>query len=137
MYEDKTHEAGTIDAESEMKQAQDEAAVPSRGKTEMVAPEVNQEMVAELEGMGFASNRAIRALHFSGNASVEAAVAWLADHAEDADVDEELLIAKEPVKPKLTPEEAKAAAAELVRKAKERRLAEEAETEALRERERI
>lgn len=44
---------------------------------------------------------------------------------------------QEPVKPKLTPEEAKAAAAELVRKAKERRLAEEAETEALRERERI
>lgn len=33
---------------------------------EMVAPEVNKEMLADLEAMGFATARATRALHFSG-----------------------------------------------------------------------
>jgi Holliday junction resolvase len=33
---------------------------------EMVVPEVNKEMLADLEGMGFATVRATRALHFSG-----------------------------------------------------------------------
>ena len=33
---------------------------------EMVVPEVNKEMLADLEAMGFASVRATRALHFSG-----------------------------------------------------------------------
>ena len=33
---------------------------------EMVVPEVNKEMLADLEAMGFASARATRALHFSG-----------------------------------------------------------------------
>jgi hypothetical protein len=32
----------------------------------MVVPEVNKEMLADLEGMGFATARATRALHFSG-----------------------------------------------------------------------
>jgi hypothetical protein len=33
---------------------------------EMVVPEVNKEMLADLEAMGFATTRATRALHFSG-----------------------------------------------------------------------
>ena len=33
---------------------------------EMVVPEVNKEMLADLEAMGFATARATRALHFSG-----------------------------------------------------------------------
>lgn len=33
---------------------------------EMVAPEVNKEMLADLEAMGFTTARATRALHFSG-----------------------------------------------------------------------
>jgi uncharacterized UBP type Zn finger protein len=32
----------------------------------MVAPEVNKEMLADLEAMGFTTARATRALHFSG-----------------------------------------------------------------------
>jgi hypothetical protein len=33
---------------------------------EMVVPEVNKELLAELEAMGFPTARATRALHFSG-----------------------------------------------------------------------
>jgi hypothetical protein len=32
----------------------------------MVQPEVNKELLAELESMGFATPRATRALHFTG-----------------------------------------------------------------------
>jgi len=32
----------------------------------MVVPEVNKEMLTDLEGMGFSTARATRALHFSG-----------------------------------------------------------------------
>jgi hypothetical protein len=32
----------------------------------MVQPEVNKELLAELESMGFAAPRATRALHFTG-----------------------------------------------------------------------
>ncbi len=34
--------------------------------TELKVPEVNQEIKAELEGMGFGEARSVRALHFSG-----------------------------------------------------------------------
>jgi len=33
---------------------------------EMVVPEVNKEMLTDLEGMGFSTARSTRALHFSG-----------------------------------------------------------------------
>jgi hypothetical protein len=36
----------------------------------MVAPEVNKEMLADLESMGFSTGRATRALHFSGTYSI-------------------------------------------------------------------
>lgn len=35
---------------------------------EMVAPEVDQKLLEELEGMGFPKARATRALHYSGKA---------------------------------------------------------------------
>lgn len=38
--------------------------------------------------------RAIRALHSSGGGGIEAAVAWLADHEADADLDTPLLVPK-------------------------------------------
>lgn len=49
-------------------------------------------MKAELEGMGFSSNRAVRALHHSGNSSIEGAINWLTEHEEDKDIDEPLLV---------------------------------------------
>lgn len=37
---------------------------------EMIAPEVNKELLAELELMGFSVERSTRALHFSGSTAV-------------------------------------------------------------------
>ena len=37
---------------------------------EMIAPEVNKELLAELEFMGFSVARSTRALHFSGSTAV-------------------------------------------------------------------
>jgi uncharacterized UBP type Zn finger protein len=36
----------------------------------MVVPEVNKDMLSELEAMGFSTARATRALHYSGNIKV-------------------------------------------------------------------
>uniref|UniRef100_A0A7R9VJY6 UBA domain-containing protein n=1 Tax=Chlamydomonas euryale TaxID=1486919 RepID=A0A7R9VJY6_9CHLO len=106
----------------------------------MVLADVNAEMMAELESMGFPHNRAVRALHFSGNSTVEGAINWLEANESDPDLDKELMVAKassKPSGPKLSPEEAKKRADELVRKAKEKREREEKEAERHRELERI
>ncbi|CAG7909108.1 unnamed protein product [Brassica rapa] len=55
---------------------------------EMVVPEVDKNILEELEAMGFPKARATRALHYSGNASLEAAVNWMVEHENDPDVDE-------------------------------------------------
>ncbi|GAB4822019.1 hypothetical protein N2152v2_009065 [Parachlorella kessleri] len=143
-FDDKTNEAQAIDTEQQMKQAQAELMDVDKpeGATEvepaeMVAAEVDAGLQKQLEEMGFPPNRAVRALHFSGNSSVEGAINWLAEHESDTNLDEPLLVPKEAPKKKLSPEEAKAAAAELVRRAREKREAEERELEKLRERERI
>ncbi|PKU81054.1 hypothetical protein MA16_Dca024026 [Dendrobium catenatum] len=55
---------------------------------EMIIPEVDKKLLEELESMGFPTARATRALHYSGNSSIEAAINWVADHEDDPDVDE-------------------------------------------------
>lgn len=57
-------------------------------------PVVDEAMLKELEAMGFSVNKATRALHFSGNSTVEGAVNWLMEHEGDADLDEPLLVPK-------------------------------------------
>ncbi|GAB2267236.1 hypothetical protein Dimus_002221 [Dionaea muscipula] len=78
---------------------------------EMVVPEVDKKLLEELEGMGFPTARATRALHFSGNNSVEAAINWVVEHENDADIDEMPLVPVntnvDPPKPSLTEEEKK------------------------------
>ncbi|XP_039123272.1 UBX domain-containing protein 1-like isoform X2 [Dioscorea cayenensis subsp. rotundata] len=58
----------------------------------MAVPEVNKEMLTELESMGFPTAHAIRGLHFSGNASIEGAIDWIAEHENDPDIDQMLLV---------------------------------------------
>lgn len=111
-----------------------DAAAKEQPPQEPVRPEVNAERLAELTSMGFGENRSVRALHFTDNGSVEAAVAWIEQHEEDADVDEPLLIVP---KAPLSPEEAKAQAQALLAQAKLKREEEEREREKLREQERI
>jgi uncharacterized UBP type Zn finger protein len=62
-----------------------------------VEPAVKVDVLAQLEDMGFGHARALRALHFSGNSSLEGAINWLEEHAEDADLDQPLLIPKSEV----------------------------------------
>ncbi|GAX81762.1 hypothetical protein CEUSTIGMA_g9190.t1 [Chlamydomonas eustigma] len=150
-YEDKTNEAGILNTERDMKEARTElldmdgptsAASTSAARepgqdVEMVPAVVDESMLKEMEGMGFSAPRATRALHFSGNSSVEGAINWLDQHEADIDLDEPLLIPKESLKPKLSPEEARKKAEEAIRKAKEKREREEKEQERVRELERI
>lgn len=112
------------------------AAEAAEGTEEMVEPEVPPVALGSLQDMGFSRNKAVRALHGSGG-GVDQAIAWLEEHEGDADLETPLLVPKSSIKPKLTPEEAKAAAEEMVRKAKKRREAEEAKLEKQREKMRV
>ena len=103
----------------------------------MVAPEVDEATLTELEGMGFGRNRATRALHATGTTSVEQAVNWIVEHEADADLDEPLLVPKKDLKRKLTKEEARAKAEELRKSMAAKREKEEKEMERLRAQERI
>lgn len=102
-----------------------------------IKEKVNQELVKQLvEEMGFTELRAEKALYKTDNASLEHAVNWLAEHAEDADIDLPLL-KPPPEKPKMSKEEAEAKAVELQKKLREKRAQEEKISEKDKERMRI
>ncbi|KAH8519560.1 hypothetical protein Peur_038494 [Populus x canadensis] len=108
---------------------------------EMAAPEVDKKILDELEAMGFPTARATRALHYSGNASLEAAVNWVVEHENDPDIDEMPMVSinskVEAPKPSLTPEEMKQKAQELRERARKKKEEEEKKTEREKEKERI
>ncbi|KAI3678701.1 hypothetical protein L6452_38004 [Arctium lappa] len=54
----------------------------------MDATEVNSKLLSELEEMGFPFARATRALHYSGNSSLEDAISWIVDHVDDPEIDQ-------------------------------------------------
>ncbi|ESW06110.1 hypothetical protein PHAVU_010G020300 [Phaseolus vulgaris] len=58
----------------------------------MFVPTVNQNLLEDLEVMGFPKARATRALHYSGNTSLEDAINWIVDHENDIDIDEMPLV---------------------------------------------
>ncbi|KAK2998260.1 hypothetical protein RJ639_024365 [Escallonia herrerae] len=58
----------------------------------MAVPEVNKEMLRELQDMGFPLAPATRALHYSGNSSLEAAINWIIEHENDPDIDQMPLV---------------------------------------------
>lgn len=158
-FVDKTDETATaMDTEGEMKKIGDDmraelglppkkpaaggdadgsASASDASEVEMVAPEVDEATLTELEGMGFGRNRATRALHATGTTSVEQAVNWIVEHEADADLDEPLLVPKKDLKRKLTKEEARAKAEELRKSMAAKKEKEEKEMERLREQERI
>ena len=53
-------------------------------------------LLSELMAMGFAVNRATRALHTTGTSSLEQAINWIMEHDTDADIDEPLLVRTHP-----------------------------------------
>ncbi|KAK1592063.1 hypothetical protein Q3G72_018694 [Acer saccharum] len=108
---------------------------------EMVVPEVDKKLLEELEAMGFSAARATRALHYSGNGSIEAAVNWVVEHENDPDIDQMPLVPAntkvESPNPSLTPEEIKIRAQELKERARKKKEEEEKRMEREREKERI
>ncbi|KAL3517816.1 hypothetical protein ACH5RR_020405 [Cinchona calisaya] len=107
----------------------------------MAVPEVNKKLLGELEEMGFPQARASRALHFSGNSSIEAAISWIVDRENDTDIDEMPLV---PVEiniegsdPSCISEEVKLKSQELRDGVRKNREEEEKKLERNREKERI
>lgn len=82
---------------------------------------------AMVDEMGFPKIRAEKSLILTGNKSIERAVEWCFEHADDTDIDEPLeVVTKEgDSKPKLSPEEAKKKADELSARVRAKRQAEE------------
>ncbi|CAK9229359.1 unnamed protein product [Sphagnum jensenii] len=141
-FSDKTAEAAKpIVLESPNVGASTSGNVSEANPAQMVQPEVNKELLAELESMGFATPRATRALHFTGASDIETAVSWIVDHEDDPDIDEMPLVAAETantaMQPLLTPEEAKIKAHELRERARKKKQEEESRMEREREKERI
>ncbi|KAM7527417.1 hypothetical protein LguiB_030827 [Lonicera macranthoides] len=109
----------------------------------MAVPEVNKKLLTELVEMGFPLARATRALHYSGNIDLEAAINWVVDHENDPDIDEMPLCTQVLVnididtsQPSIT-EQVKLKAQELRDQARRRREEEAKRQEIEREKERI
>ncbi|XP_065009278.1 uncharacterized protein LOC135639451 [Musa acuminata AAA Group] len=144
-FDDRTLEAAKpIELEAAPKAAAasgESAGDESSQPEEMVVPEVDSDLLGQLESMGFPTARATRALHYSGNSSIEAAINWVAEHEDDPDIDQMPLIPKDKMteanKPSLTPEEIKMKAEELRERARKKKEEEERKTEREREKERI
>ncbi|KAF4370267.1 hypothetical protein G4B88_012951 [Cannabis sativa] len=58
----------------------------------MYVPKVNESFLNQLESMGFPLAQSTRALHYSGNNSIEDAVNWIIDHENDPDIDQMPLV---------------------------------------------
>ncbi|KAA8550615.1 hypothetical protein F0562_002299 [Nyssa sinensis] len=57
-------------------------------ESHMADLKVNKRLLDELEAMGFPLARSTRALHYSGNSSIEDAINWIIDHENDSDIDQ-------------------------------------------------
>ncbi|GLU01543.1 hypothetical protein SLE2022_188490 [Rubroshorea leprosula] len=144
-FVDKTSEAvKPINLEAPKTVAESEEAVDATSSSqseEMVVPEVDKKLLEELELMGFPTAHATRALHYSGNTSLEAAVNWVVEHENDPDIDQMPMVPLnskvEAPKPSLTPEEMKLKAQELRERARKKKEEEEKRMEREKEKERI
>lgn len=136
-----TNEASATNGASEAAKEGDEkpaSGEESSASPELIEPPVDASVLSSLADMGFGRNRSVRALHAQGrSATLDAALTWLEEHGEDAGVDEPLLVDPSSIQAPLSAEEARERAAELSRRARERRELEEKALERERERNRI
>lgn len=143
-FVDKTMEAAkpiSLEVPKTVAESGTDMDISSSNPEEMVVPEVDKKLLEELEAMGFSTARATRALHYSGNSGLEAAVNWVVEHEKDPDIDQMPLVPAntkaEASKPSLTPEEMKIKAQELRERARKKKEEEEKRQEREREKERI
>jgi len=119
-----------------------EAPPVEKPKGKPISDLVNQEFAMLIQEMGFTKAVAEKSLLYTNNASVESAMEWITLHQDDADFQEEELLAddfssEDPSKPKLTKEEKVQKALELQKLLREKRLAEDKRLEEERERQRV
>lgn len=101
---------------------------------------VNANFLSQMvDEMGIQRIRAEKALILTGNVSLERAVDWCFEHADDADIDEPLRIVKKDGsdRPRLTPKEAQKKGEQLFARARAKREMEEKHESREREKERI
>jgi hypothetical protein len=102
---------------------------------------IDQGMAAMIQDMGFTKAVAEKSLLYTNNKSVEGAMDWIQQHQEDDDFLDEEFIADEsqhdPNKPKLSKEEKAAAAIDLQKRLRAKRVAEDKRIEEEHEKERI
>lgn len=142
-YDDKTAEAAkpiTLDTKPEQETGSSTGDASS-DTADLVVPEVEKQLLEEMEGMGFPHVRAVRALYSCGSSSIEAAINWIVEHENDPDIDEMPMVPansqqRDP-QPILTPEEAKAKMLELRERARKKKEEEEKRMEKEREKERV
>ncbi|KAI5679957.1 hypothetical protein M9H77_01184 [Catharanthus roseus] len=107
----------------------------------MAFPEVNKDLLRELQAMGFSEDRAAKALQHSGNSLIEAAIDWIIDHQNDEDIDEMPLapldINIEAPDPSQMSDRVKLKAQQLREQARRKKEEEEKKLERNREKERI
>lgn len=122
-------------SEGAARPAEKSAATDNDGRLKVNQTLLNQ-MVDE---MGFPKVRAEKSLILTGNKSLEAAVDWCFEHADDPDIDQPLQIVtpEGAPKPKMSPEEAKKKAEDLYARARAKREAEEKREAIEREKSRI
>ncbi|KAI5082348.1 hypothetical protein GOP47_0002091 [Adiantum capillus-veneris] len=142
MFDDKTNETAkpiSLTAKAEDGTSEVQGMSSASEDVELVDPEVNKQMLQELEDMGFPQARAVRALYFSGSSSVEAAINWVVEHENDPDIDEipQVPATQDILQHNYTPEEAKAKMLELRERARKKKEEEEKRMEKEREKERI
>lgn len=119
-------------------------------ESQNISASVSQSMLSDLMDMGFSRNRAVRALEATDSSSLENAIDWCFDHADDPSADEPLpeedtaatdasVMSKEEKASQLTlsAEEREERANELLRKAREKRISEEKAAEVEREKNRV
>ncbi|KAJ2893568.1 hypothetical protein MKZ38_008440 [Zalerion maritima] len=73
-----------------------EEALPEEAQSQAPAFVANAEALAQLEAMGFPKSRCERALHATGNSSVDAAMEWLFAHMDDPNIDTPLELSAAP-----------------------------------------
>ncbi|KAL2508048.1 ubiquitin-associated (UBA)/TS-N domain-containing protein [Forsythia ovata] len=110
----------------------------------MVNQQVNKRLLSDLEAMGFSEAQATKALHQSGNLSIEAAVNWIVDNDNDAATHEMPMCPQDPVNivigemnPSLISEKVKLSAQELRNRSRIKKAEEKKKLEREREKERI
>ncbi len=109
-------------------QPEDGHLPPQEAPGESISAHVNQVFVQELVNTGVTKDVAEKALFFTQNASVDAAVQWIELHRNDPDFAEPLFIVRQEG-PKLTPEEVKKRAKELQAQIRENRAKKDKEAE--------